>query len=105
MFAAEFRDRIVHHLYYNYTHELYERTFIHDTYSCIKGRGTVGRMLSKLRLLAESDRSRWSASLNSFCGVLSHGANYRLRRRLMIAVPAFTKYGVFDMEYRRFFSF
>ena len=29
-----------HHLYYNYTHELFERTFIHDTYSCITGRGT-----------------------------------------------------------------
>lgn len=40
VFAANFRDRIVHHLYYNYTHELYERTFIKDTYSCIKGRGT-----------------------------------------------------------------
>ena len=40
VFAAEFRDRIVHHLYYNYTHELYERTFIQDTYSCIRGRGT-----------------------------------------------------------------
>lgn len=39
--AAEFRDRIVHHLYYNYTHELYERTFIQDTYSCIQGRGTL----------------------------------------------------------------
>ena len=25
-------------------------------------------------------------------------------RRLMLAVPAFAKYGVFDMEYRRFFS-
>lgn len=40
VFAANFRDRIVHHLYYNYTHELYERTFIADTYSCIKKRGT-----------------------------------------------------------------
>ena len=40
MFAAEFRDRIVHHLYYNYTHQLFERTFIHDSYSCIKDRGT-----------------------------------------------------------------
>lgn len=40
IFAAEFRDRIVHHLYYNYTCELFERTFIADTYSCIKGRGT-----------------------------------------------------------------
>ena len=40
IFAADFEDRIVHHLYYDYTHEMYERTFIHDTYSCIKGRGT-----------------------------------------------------------------
>lgn len=40
VFAAAFRDRIVHHLYYNYVHEMLERTFIHDTYSCIKGRGT-----------------------------------------------------------------
>ncbi len=40
VFAADFRDRIVHHLYYNYTHTLYERTFIEDTYSCIPGRGT-----------------------------------------------------------------
>ena len=29
VFAADFRDRIVHHLYYNYTHGLYERTFIY----------------------------------------------------------------------------
>lgn len=40
VFAADFRDRVVHHLYYNYTHELFERTFIEDTYSCIPGRGT-----------------------------------------------------------------
>lgn len=85
VFAAEFRDRVVHHLYHNYTRELYERTFVHDTYSCIKGRGThfgisrleqhirstVGRMRAKLRVLSE---------------------------------PAFTIYGVFDMEYRRYFG-
>lgn len=40
VFAAQFRDRVVHHLYYNYTHELFERTFVADTYSCIEGRGT-----------------------------------------------------------------
>lgn len=40
VFAADFRDRIVHHLYYNYTHELFERTFIQDTYSCVPRRGT-----------------------------------------------------------------
>ena len=40
VFAAQFPDRVVHHLYYNYTHELFERTFIQDSYSCITGRGT-----------------------------------------------------------------
>ena len=40
MFCAAFRDRIVHHLYFRYTHQLFERTFISDTYSCIEGRGT-----------------------------------------------------------------
>lgn len=40
VFAADFRDRIVHHLYYNYVHEMAERTFIYDCYSCIRGRGT-----------------------------------------------------------------
>lgn len=40
IFAADFRDRIVHHLFYNYTKKLFERSLIHDAYSCIKGRGT-----------------------------------------------------------------
>ena len=40
VFAAMFRDRIVHHLFFRYTHQLFERTFIADSYSCIKGRGT-----------------------------------------------------------------
>lgn len=40
VFAAMFRDRIVHHLYFRYTHQMFERTFIADSYSCIKGRGT-----------------------------------------------------------------
>lgn len=52
VFAADFRDRIVHHLYYNYVHEVFERTFIQDSYSCIKGRGThygINRMEQHIR--------------------------------------------------------
>lgn len=40
IFAAMFRDRIVHHLYYNWVHLLFEQTFIQDSYSCVPGRGT-----------------------------------------------------------------
>lgn len=40
IFAANFVDRIVHHLYYNYTYCLFNDTFIEDSYSCRKGKGT-----------------------------------------------------------------
>lgn len=40
VFASHFRDRVVHHLYYNYTSQLFERVFINDSYSCRVGRGT-----------------------------------------------------------------
>lgn len=57
VFAAEFRDRIVHHLFYNYTHELFERTFIEDSYSCIKNRGThygIKRLEHHIRSVSEN---------------------------------------------------
>lgn len=41
IWAAQFRDRIVHHLIYNEIGEYFERRFIEDTFSCIKGRGTL----------------------------------------------------------------
>ena len=40
VFAADFRDRIVHHYIFMKTHILFEHTFIADSYSCIEGRGT-----------------------------------------------------------------
>lgn len=40
VFAADFRDRIVHHLIFNYINPLFERLFIFDSYSCRKGKGT-----------------------------------------------------------------
>jgi len=40
IFAADFRDRIVHHLVIGRLDRLFEKLFIHDTYSCRKGKGT-----------------------------------------------------------------
>jgi len=34
VFAADFRDRIIHHLIYNYIYEIFDRHFIYDSYSC-----------------------------------------------------------------------
>jgi RNA-directed DNA polymerase len=40
IFAADFRDRVVHHLIVNKINHLFEREFIHDSYACRVGRGT-----------------------------------------------------------------
>jgi len=40
IFAADFRDRIIHHLIYNYISPFFERLFINDSYSCRIGKGT-----------------------------------------------------------------
>jgi retron-type reverse transcriptase len=40
IFAGNFRDRIIHHLIYNYIAPIFEKTFIYDSYSCRKGKGT-----------------------------------------------------------------
>ena len=40
IFATDFRDRVVHHLIYNYISPFFERLFINDIYSCRAGKGT-----------------------------------------------------------------
>lgn len=40
IFAGNFRDRIVHHLIYNYISPIFEKHFIKDSFSCRIGKGT-----------------------------------------------------------------
>jgi RNA-directed DNA polymerase len=59
VWAADFRDRIVHHLMYNHIGASIEATFIADSCACIKGRGTLyatKRLESKIR----SATQNWS---------------------------------------------
>lgn len=52
IFAADFRDRIVHHLIFNYLNPIVEPGFIKDSYSCRQGKGThygIQRMQSFIR--------------------------------------------------------
>ncbi|MCR4566367.1 MAG: RNA-directed DNA polymerase, partial [Bacteroidales bacterium] len=41
IFAASFRDRVVHHLVYNDLSPIFEPEFIDDSYSCRVGKGTL----------------------------------------------------------------
>jgi len=40
IFAADFRDRVVHHLVFNKLNPLFEKAFIHDSYACRMNKGT-----------------------------------------------------------------
>jgi hypothetical protein len=39
IFAADFRDRVVHHVLVDYLERIWEPIFIHDSYACRKGKG------------------------------------------------------------------
>ncbi len=52
IFAADFRDRIVHHLIFSYLNPIVSPGFIKDSYSCREGKGThygIRRMQSFIR--------------------------------------------------------
>lgn len=57
VWAASFRDRIVHHLVYNQIAERFHRRFIADSCACIPGRGTLygaTRLESKVRSMTQN---------------------------------------------------
>ncbi len=61
IFAADFRDRVVHHLLTGYLEPLFERLFIHDSYACRNGKGIhagVTRLRSFLNRVTANGTSR-----------------------------------------------
>ena len=57
VWAANFRDRIAHHLLYNRISERFHRAFIADSCACIPGRGTLyaaRRLESKVRSITKN---------------------------------------------------
>ena len=57
VWAADFRDRIVHHLLYNRIADRFHRAFIADSCACIPGRGTLyaaNRIEAKIRSATEN---------------------------------------------------
>jgi len=54
IFAAGFRDRVVHHLLFNYLNPIFEPKFVFHSFACRKGKGTLAaaRALQKLLLKA-----------------------------------------------------
>ena len=61
IFAADFRDRVVHHLFVREIEKSWERAFIHDSYACRRGKGThaaVDRLEAMVRSVTRGGRRR-----------------------------------------------
>jgi len=61
VFAADFKDRVVHHLLVNYLELIWEPVFINDSYACRKGKGThaaVARTKEFLRKITRNGSRR-----------------------------------------------
>jgi len=68
VFAADFRDRIVHHVLVAHQERIFEPMFIHDSYACRVGKGTLAasdRLTTCLRqAAANGKRPAWSLKLD-----------------------------------------
>ena len=57
--APDFRDRVIHHLLFNWLEPIYERFLIYDCYSCRKGKGThfgINRARGFMRAISDDYR-------------------------------------------------
>jgi len=57
VFAADFRDRIVHHLLVNYLEPIWEKKFIHHSYSCRRNKGAHCAIKDLKRFLRQTSGS------------------------------------------------
>jgi RNA-directed DNA polymerase len=68
VFAADFRDRIVHHLLVAQIEPIFEPRFIHDSYACRPGKGVLAasdRLMQFLRrATANGRRPAWAIKLD-----------------------------------------
>ena len=68
VFAADFRDRIVHHLLVSRLDPIFEPAFIHDSHACRKGKGVLAasdRLTAFLRrVTANGRRPAWGLKLD-----------------------------------------
>ena len=84
IFAAEFRDRVIHHLLCNYLSPIFEPKFIFDSYACRKSKGThraIKRLSQFLRKITINNRKKvfyLQADIQNFFPSIKHNILFRL---------------------------
>lgn len=84
---AQVPDRIIHHLLYKYLYELFDKTFIFDSYSCRENKGThkgVKRLEKFARIVSKNyTRDCWALKLDikKFFASVDHNILMNLLKR------------------------
>ena len=95
VFAADFRDHVVHHVLVSHLEKIWEPVFIHDSYACRKGKGVhaaVARLQQFMRqATANGTRPAFTLQLdirNYFMSIDKQRLLQMLAARLNPRVPA-----------------
>ena len=80
--AAPYRDRVVHHALCNLIEPIFDRTFIHDSYACRRGKGTH-RAVDRLTEFARRSRYVLKCDVRKFFPSVDHEVvKEAIRRRI-----------------------
>ncbi len=83
IFAADFRDRIVHHILVGYLEPIWERKFIDQSYACRKNYGTHRALYDLKRYMAKTGRGGYyfQADIQSFFVSLKKSILFEMIKR------------------------
>ena len=71
------RDRVVHRLVYDYLVAIYDKTFIHDAWSCRMGKGLLGAIQQSQKFLhLYSQGFIWRGDVQKFFDSVDQPTNY-----------------------------
>ena len=70
--AAPYRDRVVHHALCNIIEPLFDKTFIHDSYACRKGKGTHAA-IERYSQFARKNRFVLKCDIQKYFQSVDHG--------------------------------
>lgn len=65
--APAYEDKIIHHMTYQVLRDIYEPLFIHDSFSCIRGKGNqaaVKRLQQHIRVCQRNHKQAWLVKLD-----------------------------------------
>lgn len=71
--VASIRDRVVHRLVYDYLTDIFDKTFLYDSWSCRKGKGLSGAIKRTQKVIAKYRYSYiWRGDITKFFDSVDH---------------------------------